>query len=227
MKNIIIKIRNNNYESSIISDQILKNIGKNAKVLDIGCGFGRNLLELRNKKIEAFGIDINESTIKENIKNGLNCSTLKDFEENFKEKYDVLLLSHIVEHFEYQDLINFIESYLKYIKPDGYILVATPLLTNYFFDDFDHVKPYTPKAFSHYFSSNHTQVSAYGKFSLDLKDLSFRRSAFRVRYCKGVYMKSNFSKLIFTIDTLYSIFFLISFKLIGKRDGWVGLYQLK
>ena len=63
--------------------------------------------------------------------------------EQNKGQYDVLVMSHIIEHFQYQDLIKFIESYLGCLKTGGLLLIATPVMNPSFYDDFDHVKPYT------------------------------------------------------------------------------------
>ena len=48
---------------------------------------------------------------------GFDVSTVEEFDMPSREGvYDVLVTSHIIEHFQYQDLIEFMESYLRSIK---------------------------------------------------------------------------------------------------------------
>jgi predicted SAM-dependent methyltransferase len=53
-------------------------------------------------------------------------------------------MSHVIEHFSPKDLIPFLDDYLDRLKVGGRLVIAIPLLTPYFYDDFDHVKPYHP-----------------------------------------------------------------------------------
>ena len=74
-------------------------VGSNGgKLLDIGCGYGRNLKGLREHGIDAVGIDVNPEIVRIAVASGLPCKTVEDFERE-TTTFDALLMSHIIEHF--------------------------------------------------------------------------------------------------------------------------------
>ena len=99
----------------------------NLTVLDLGCSSGElsNIIAERVKKV--VGIDHNEISIKKAkeayTKENLTfiCEDAKAFLEESSEKFDVLILSHILEHIDEpkEFLLNFKESF-------DYIYVEVP-----------------------------------------------------------------------------------------------------
>ena len=82
----------------------IDNISKNDIVLDIGCGNGALTYDLAKKVKEVIGIDIEEKNIKfanknykrENLKFIIGDST----KYKFNKKFDVIILSNVLEHIE-------------------------------------------------------------------------------------------------------------------------------
>ena len=50
-------------------------------------------------------------------------------------------MSHVIEHFAPSDLLVFMDGYIDLLRPGGHLIIATPLMSPYFYDDFDHIKP--------------------------------------------------------------------------------------
>lgn len=213
-------------ETPRVTEFVLKAIGncEHPVVLDIGCGYGRTLDALRSTGIDAFGVDVNSEIVASNNRQGFKCFTPDKFVEQ-SVMADVLIMSHVIEHFAPGDLMAFMERYLDYLRPGGCLLVVTPLLTDRFFDDFDHVKPYQPVGFAMVFGGDVAQVQYYGRHRLKLVDLRFRRSPFAIAFARGLYVRSWTSRWVQLANLFGAIVFRLTGGLIGRTTGWIGLYR--
>lgn len=98
------------------------------RVLEIGCGIGRNLVNLGEPHYH-LGIDHNPSSIAIARQRGLNVMTSDEFAVSlFSPPYvfDTLLLSHLIEHLKYQEAAALIKKYSICIKPHGLLMIVTP-----------------------------------------------------------------------------------------------------
>jgi SAM-dependent methyltransferase len=94
--------------------------------LDLGCGIGRNLINLQGNGI---GIDHNPQSIEISRQRGLIAFTPDEFNHssyNVPERFDSILLAHVAEHMSYCDVIDFLERYIYLLKTNGYFLIITP-----------------------------------------------------------------------------------------------------
>lgn len=106
----------------------LSNISPADKILDIGCGNGACTNAVSKKVSKAVGIDISKNNIKmarekfanDNLEYIIGDATTYEFKENF----DVIMLSNVLEHIE--NRIEFLKK-IKSIAPK--ILIRVPLLT--------------------------------------------------------------------------------------------------
>ena len=88
-------------------------IDKDSKILDVGCGFGSKIEFLNTLGfLNITGVEINQETVKSCQNKGLNVYHTSSFEK-LDTQYDLILMSHIVEHFNYNDLFCFLSKYLK------------------------------------------------------------------------------------------------------------------
>jgi SAM-dependent methyltransferase len=199
---------------------------KQYKVLDVGCGYGKKLKALHEEGYNVLGIDANPKLVQANRANGLKCLTLEEFSQN-SEQFDLILMSHLIEHFNPDDLKNFIDSYLDKLKIGGYLIIATPLITSYFYDDFDHIKPYSPHGIMMVFGDNYysDQVQYYSRNKLELQDIWFRKRHYRTQFFKGKYIKDKSTFFLQLIDFCSILLFRSSLGIVGKTDGWIGIFQ--
>ena len=83
---------------------------KGTKFLDIGCGFGQFLFALKQKGYTNLtGIDINNESINECVNKNLNAiqiSDIREFAKNSTEKYDFIVMSHVLEHIDKDIIID-------------------------------------------------------------------------------------------------------------------------
>lgn len=204
--------------------KILSGFKLTSSILDVGCGTGRNLDLFRKLGFrDLTGVDANENLVEICRSNGHNCLTLDQIGQEL-ETYDLLIMSHIVEHFTHKDLLDFLSYYLRLLRPGGHLLIASPLMNNSFYNDFDHIKPYLPMGFSMVYGDKVAQVSFQADEILTLCDLQFFRDQWRLRYCRCFYLNKANSIPIW-INRLLKIFFKISRGSIGCKIGWLGLYQ--
>jgi SAM-dependent methyltransferase len=193
------------------------------KVVEVGCGFGRKLKYLRDAGFEVVGVEVNPDIVKANRDAGLSCLTVEEFAST-DDRCDVLLMLHVIEHFMPAELLTFMDSYLDRLKPGGYLIIATPLASPSFHDDFDHVKPYHPAGISMVFGREGGQVQYYARNRLELIDLWYRRGVRVLKHFPGLLLPEH-SRLPVVINVLSALLFRVTFGLFGRKDGWVGLYR--
>jgi SAM-dependent methyltransferase len=101
-----------------------------ARVLEIGCGAGGILYPFKESGFIVEGIDLGDSYLSEGQKHGLNlkCMSSQQLSEETSSTYDIIILSHVLEHFsDIQFELNTID---KLLSPDGVIYIEVPGLFN-------------------------------------------------------------------------------------------------
>ncbi|MCB0392133.1 MAG: class I SAM-dependent methyltransferase, partial [Bdellovibrionales bacterium] len=158
--------------------KVLKNISRESKILDVGCGYGDKIKQLKSLGFTNFtGVEKSPETLKAMVKDGFNVIAVEEVESQLdKGSFDLIVFSHIIEHFNYMDLKAFIEYYLQFLKVGGQILIITPTLSYTFYNDFDHVKPYNVQAINSVFIKEKNQVQFRSEHRLKLSDFYFRKS---------------------------------------------------
>jgi len=202
-------------------------IGKDARILDVGCGYGsklKQLTELGYTNVK--GVEINQVIVDAVKREGFDVVSADEFDlDEQKEAYDLLLMSHIIEHFQYRDLIEFMENYLACLKPGGLLLIATPLMNPSFYDDFDHVKPYTHISILSVFGGMKSQVQFHSRTKLELVDLVYLRLAYQLKYYRALSMQTRWYRIPRTVNRLLHLVYRLSFRMIGQPKAWIGLFR--
>jgi 2-polyprenyl-3-methyl-5-hydroxy-6-metoxy-1,4-benzoquinol methylase len=130
------------FESRKISPEFYKNYklpyyissrlpkSKKVSILDFGCGFGQTLLALRDLGYEnVMGCDVDDEAIKYCISQGLkveNCSNLDGFVAKYENKFDMVLMLHVLEHFPKTEIIPTLSKINKILKKQGKIIITVP-----------------------------------------------------------------------------------------------------
>ncbi|MFB7171292.1 class I SAM-dependent methyltransferase [Streptomyces sp. NPDC056254] len=96
------------------------------RVLDIGCGLGRNLLNCGPGSV---GVDHNPHSVRICRERGLTAYTpdgLAAAPDCGPASFDSLLAAHVLEHVEEETGAMLLEQYLPLVKPGGSIVMITP-----------------------------------------------------------------------------------------------------
>jgi len=108
--------------------QIIKGVGKNKKVLEIGCTTGYISKSLKENDCTIIGIEIDEESVKvakEYCGNVIVADVENLSELPYPEKYfDVLLFGDILEHLK--DPLRVMRNLKRYLSSDGYIVASIP-----------------------------------------------------------------------------------------------------
>lgn len=97
------------------------------RTLDVGCGIGRNLLNLGGDSV---GVDHNAESVAECRARGLEAYTTEEWQAGpevaVPESFDGLLLAHVLEHIQPEHWEGILSAYLPYLKPGGTVMFICP-----------------------------------------------------------------------------------------------------
>lgn len=101
------------------------------RVLDIGCGIGRNLINLDGNGV---GVDHNAAAVAVARRRGLTAYTTEEFRASpdaAPASYDALMLAHVMEHVDADVAEGIVTEYLPYLRPGGQVVFITPQEAGY------------------------------------------------------------------------------------------------
>ncbi len=209
-------------EDRILS--FINSLGPSAgrRVLDVGCGYGSKLRKLAAAGYEVAGVDVNRIAVVAVRDSGISCFTAEEFRET-EGFYDVLLMSHIIEHFDADGLVAFMDNYLDRLKPGGHLIIATPIFSTRFFEDPDHVRPYYPGSLLMIFGEGDHQVRLRGRHRLRLVDLWYRRQPWSLSFARSLAISGGVT-LSGLVNLILAVLHLVTCRMVGRVTGWVGLF---
>lgn len=126
---------------------------KDGFILDIGCGLGQTLRELKAMGYNnAMGIDLSHEAVLEARSKKLNVEeivSISDYADSSNQRFDFIIMSHILEHLKKEEIINTL-SIIKnrLLKKGGTLYIATPNAQSpvgcyWSFEDFTHQTIFT------------------------------------------------------------------------------------
>lgn len=106
----------------------LKYVDPSKTILDIGCGRGEFLKLLVNDGINAEGVDINQDMISICRSQGLNVynSEGTEYLRNTDKKFGAIFAAHVIEHMEYNEMIELINLAYERLENNGCLILETP-----------------------------------------------------------------------------------------------------
>lgn len=122
-------------DTYIIEEKLFKNIFsrrvneavkfiKTGKVLEIGCSTGLMLSLLEEKGFEVFGVELSKKAAEQALKKGIDVKVGFFEKINFKERFDLVVLNHTLEHME--NPIEVLKKIKSILKPKGYLMIDLP-----------------------------------------------------------------------------------------------------
>lgn len=125
-----------------------------ARVVDLGAGHGAffEQLELAQRFPNALALDGNPDTVELLRSKGFQATHYRVPERLPLEDASVALLhcSHLVEHLTPEDLYQLMKEWDRVIASGGHLVISTPLLSENFYNDMSHLKPYPWPVFENY-----------------------------------------------------------------------------
>ena len=101
--------------------------GKGARVLDIGCGNGRVMMQLRSVGWHVSGVEPDPKSAAQAREAGLDVRVGQLEPGAWPERYfDAITMNHVIEHLH--DPIGILRTCAQLLKPGGAISIATPNL---------------------------------------------------------------------------------------------------
>jgi len=97
-------------------------------VLDVGCGLGRNLVNLGGREA-GVGVDHNADSVAACQRRDLIAYTPEAFRASAHAqpgRFDALLCAHVVEHMRFAEAQALLAEYLPYLRAGGRAVLITP-----------------------------------------------------------------------------------------------------
>jgi SAM-dependent methyltransferase len=122
-------------------------------VVDLGCGRAELLVRLRERGVEAHGVDTDPSMVLEARDAGLDvveADALSWLAAQPEHSLGSIIATHLVEHLQLDDLVRLLELAVSRLKPGGVFIAETPnpqsliVLGNSYVLDPTHVRPVHP-----------------------------------------------------------------------------------
>lgn len=200
---------------------------RNATILDYGSGCGRYSLSLYDLGFNVIASDINHNNLQKIAEYGVEILTPKEVELK-SDKYDYILLSHLVEHLTPNELYLLITTLINKLKDSGEIFIVSPLPGDRFWHDCTHIRPYLPQSVRHGFGSQNDSLSLDQINILEMKDIYFFSDPYKTRLLKSYYFpKGVTGKIILLYNKLLDLLWFYSNGIIGRRSSWLGIYRKK
>jgi SAM-dependent methyltransferase len=96
------------------------------RVLDVGCGIGRNLAHLGGNGV---GVDHNTSAVQEARRRGFEAYPTQEFHDSPHARpgaFDSILLAHVAEHVSHEVAVEIVREYLPYLRTGGRVVFICP-----------------------------------------------------------------------------------------------------
>jgi len=95
------------------------------RLLEVGCGSGRDLIRFQELGWEAEGIDIDHIAVKTAHAKGLNVHLGQVSEQKYSEGFfDVVVMSHVIEHVP--EPVTLLQECHRVLKNGGYLVAYSP-----------------------------------------------------------------------------------------------------
>ena len=215
-------------EFVLIEEKLRDGFIKNKALLDVGFGQGKYLDLAKSIGYRTFGVEVNHNYIELSKNNGHECFHISELEK-IDTRFDVILMSHIIEHLQHSEIISIIEKYINLLCDNGILIIASPVLGERFYYDITHIRPYYPQSIWHAFGNNNEELSiSRSGVKIKLKEIHYIKDSYRIRNTRSYYIRDGLSFSYYTIKVLnylLALIYLMSCRRIGIKASWIGIYM--
>ena len=119
------------------------NLKKNNKVLDVGCGFGNNLLLFKDFDVKLFGTEVTKKNLlNNNLFADIRPGTNRDipFQSNF---FDLVLSINVIQYEKSEkNIIQSLKEYKRVLKKNGSFIIITVGPKHFSYDHVEIIAPH-------------------------------------------------------------------------------------
>jgi len=204
-----------------IFDKILE-----GKVLDLGCGSGELLKELKEKGFECYGVEMDKNAVEICRKNNLKViqGDIQEYIKKINAKFDVIILSHVLEHLYNPSFV--IREISRILADDGVFIIAIPSADSLMFNLFKSKWHSIDSPRHLYLFSTKTLSSLLQKYNLAIEEkhnyITYTEIAGTLYYFFGKKLKL----LFYNKFSLVLIFLLSAFLSRINKNGIV-VYEIR
>lgn len=202
--------------------------GTALRVLDFGCGLGKFLDCFTALGMKVTGVDSNVDYVARARSNGYAAFDPEEFFARRHESFDVVFLSHLIEHVDPNTLVALLPRLCSMIARSGRLILISPTLGERFYHDFSHVRPYLPQSIRHAFGATGMPISFGEARLIELVDIYFFKDPYRTRRWRSFYVSRGMkARLVRAINLGLDLLWRYSGGRVGVVASWLGVYELR
>jgi len=172
LKLITIRIASNKVISTYYNKLIetINAIPLGGKVVDIGTAQGVTLNFIHNIRpdLDLYGIDM--SDVKDMLPDYVKFIQADIISDKIDEKdFDLIISRHLIEHLNISDLPIFFDKCYSMLNKNGKCFILAPALSNRFYDDPTHIRPFNKKSLKRLFTiSNFNNIESFNCYAFNI-----------------------------------------------------------
>lgn len=174
------------------------------------------------------GVDTNHEYVRRAQNQGFTAYNSDIFFKKNHIPFDVVFLSHLVEHVSPDSLASLIPKLCALLSEHGRLIIVSPTPGERFYHDFSHIRPYLPQSIRHAFGATGMPISFGESALIELVDIYFFKDPYRTRHWRSFYMKTGFcGKITTCVNRIFDCLWRLSLGHIGAQASWLGIYELR
>ena len=189
-----------------VHQKVIKLVGKNKKVLEVGCGAGRLTAVFRKNNNSVTIVDVDEASIHQarQYADRFFVADIESADINFEDGFDVIALIDVLEHLK--NPLKVLLKLKRYLSKGGYFVISVPNVANYkirlklLFGYFEYQK-------YGIMDENHLRFFTLRSFKRTLSDAGLRIKKFTVSRGVGFRLTWKLTPLFNRIDHVLSQMF--------------------
>lgn len=195
------------------------NLTKGNKLLDVGCGSGQFLYEMKELGMDVQGVEPGELNEEENKKYSLNIKKSNLIDAKYKkESFDLITINHVLEHLDNpNETLNEIN---KILKKDGKLILAIPNTSSlaYWIFKKNWYQLDVPRHIINYSNKNIKLILEKNGFKIKRTRYNSRPSQFVVSLYFSFNIKKRIKPLNYALDILFlPLTWLVNFLRMGDQ----------